>query len=1142
MRRSHREDSGFTLIEVLLAVVIGTIVSGAAAVIMITALRGQAASSERLNTSRWASTLDVWFASDAQSATSDDPATNTGCSGGPSGSQVLAFHSSDAASNRVVEYRATDNGDGTWKLLRLTCTGAGVIDTVTVADGISTPLPPGQWATSNVVNGYRQIRLNVTVTDGEDSLALSVLGTPREPSTVAVSNTGPCTLVSPGLSFTSSDPASSVVVSRSPDGALAETVTFSFVTSGRCANPVLDVDGLLDQPVIGSPHPMGGDGVAWTATINASSTDRWPDQYCLFVFCVDVEYTATARIQDIDTNDYLTVGSVNFFTILPPCRVGTPLSYTKSGPGADVLVNGIGQLQEAVNFNVITTGECDAPRIAFTRSNGTTVGSAITMTRVGTHTSAGPNTWIAAAPPTSQWPSTGSPYTANATAVDSNAGNTVQLGSATITTAQAACSQRTPLTYTKSPASPPQVAVRASGSAAGQILAPTTITYSLSTDGSCNPPTIRVTDNPPLETLVAGGTISMTESPVGSGNWTATASSTSNAGLRLVPGSGPFRSEATTTDSVSGANVPLGSVTFDSIGVDPCSVSPQSPVVMTKDLPPVNVVQVREDGNAATQGNLRENVRFDLNTVGACSGTVTLRVYSSSQLRSSQLLSTAALGSSAPWSAAFAAGTDPGWGDGGSTRYVSITGLTDSATGSAVAVPTFTFTTNGSTPCAATLTKTPSGSVDVRNDGSDAGDLREQVDFVYTRTGDCQSSLPTLAFNAGSPVAMTSIGGGNWRLRYTATENPGWGVNTTVSVTASASIDAITLSSITPTLPSFTTVGSTPCTATLTMTKGLPALTAVQLLSSNGSLRESVAFRVDTAGSCSFSTPTLSITGAPTTYPLSGSPLQRSFAIGFDPNWGSIPGSHTASVTGITDSAVAVAVSITPVSFTTVSECTVSFTRTSPTGNVNVLATGELRTNVVFAYSRAGNCTAAAPQITVNGSPATVTGTGPWTVTFASGTNPGWGTAGTITATATGATDPVSAASVTPPPLSFTVVTSVPCTATLSMTSSNAPNNVVDVVNPPGNFFTRGQLNENVSFTYTKAGSCSTGSTQIVVDGDSYSGTAPSPGSWTRSFSSGFNPGWGSTVGAAITVTGSATTDTVTGLPVTPASIGFTLS
>lgn len=157
--RAH--DEGFTLVEVLLALTITVILTGVAGTALAVSLKVAGQSDERVLGSRAAQISSLYFASDAQSATSVLLTAPPTCSLPPGGAYVVGFA---LTSGQVVYF--TQDAAAERSLVRRRCTSSGPPnDSVVARSLLTTAAPIVTCSPAACASSSRRIDVQVTARD-----------------------------------------------------------------------------------------------------------------------------------------------------------------------------------------------------------------------------------------------------------------------------------------------------------------------------------------------------------------------------------------------------------------------------------------------------------------------------------------------------------------------------------------------------------------------------------------------------------------------------------------------------------------------------------------------------------------------------------------------------------------------------------------------------------------------------------------------------------------------------------------------------------------------------------------------------------------------------------------------------------------
>lgn len=141
-RTSEEREGGFTLVELLMAVAVSSILIVAVSTAFIAILRGTASAHDRLVASNGSHSFSTYFTADVESANPDfatiDASATMGCATEPPGSTTKLLHLKWSERTTSTDLRAfsvsyrilgsdTDSvpGDDRWKLVRYACSSSG---------------------------------------------------------------------------------------------------------------------------------------------------------------------------------------------------------------------------------------------------------------------------------------------------------------------------------------------------------------------------------------------------------------------------------------------------------------------------------------------------------------------------------------------------------------------------------------------------------------------------------------------------------------------------------------------------------------------------------------------------------------------------------------------------------------------------------------------------------------------------------------------------------------------------------------------------------------------------------------------------------------------------------------------------------
>jgi prepilin-type N-terminal cleavage/methylation domain-containing protein len=188
-KRVRASDAGFTLVELVIAVAILGLVMSAAVAAMLTALKSNKETSQRLGRATDLQYAATWFAEDVASA--NTVTTNATAVCGTSATALLNLTSIDIdttisgvpasppptpeAITRSISYVLTTETttDGTFAVLeRRACGTSGAPKVDRIAKRLSTSVPP-------VVDTSAAPKVTLTLTSGDDGQSFTLYGTRR---------------------------------------------------------------------------------------------------------------------------------------------------------------------------------------------------------------------------------------------------------------------------------------------------------------------------------------------------------------------------------------------------------------------------------------------------------------------------------------------------------------------------------------------------------------------------------------------------------------------------------------------------------------------------------------------------------------------------------------------------------------------------------------------------------------------------------------------------------------------------------------------------------------------------------------------------------------------------------------------------
>jgi prepilin-type N-terminal cleavage/methylation domain-containing protein len=272
--RRRQGDAGFTLVEMLVAVAVLGIVSGALAAALMLVVKTQSSATDRYRDSHSAQLLTTYLPADVQSVAPNNQADTTfsagwQCAGAAPGSNLLRLAAGDSAGTTTyISYRYQQVG-AEYQVVRYTCRLGTAPTSIVAAHTIAAP--PAGWApgqdpkvvttavagaqitmTAKEVSGY-----TFTVTGARVNTAATV------PSpTTAVNPTIP-----PSMACTASAPSFSPNPSTRIGTNLSAPITVTVGMSGVCSSS-LSISYIPSGTTVVT-QALTASGSTWTGTIPA---------------------------------------------------------------------------------------------------------------------------------------------------------------------------------------------------------------------------------------------------------------------------------------------------------------------------------------------------------------------------------------------------------------------------------------------------------------------------------------------------------------------------------------------------------------------------------------------------------------------------------------------------------------------------------------------------------------------------------------------------------------------------------------------------------------------------------------------------------------------------------------------------------
>jgi prepilin-type N-terminal cleavage/methylation domain-containing protein len=360
MSDRHSRDDGFTLVELLIAVVVLGLIMSALAGAMVVLLRTQDSAASSLRSSEGTQGLTTWFPSDAQSTPPGayDTASGTvsGCGTDP-GTSIVRFQWQETVGTTttyVAAYRMAQAGSE-WQVVRVSCTidsGGTVGSTKTLV------------AAHNLLNGTafvltpngRLLTLQLTSAKGDVySVTGSRLNTPTSLCHATLTT-------SPGTF------AATLTAAKTLPPSPAFSVTASSLT-GTCATPLRlhFQTGVPPDPVVSMV--MTQSSASWVGTIPSSLT-----------------WTGGTKAIEVDDANGAVLGSVSLALTDPAALACSATSVTAS-PTQQSLSGS--NLTQPVTVTAVLNGACQMPPMLVLAPNS---GSTVSVTM--TNPSSDAQTWL----------------------------------------------------------------------------------------------------------------------------------------------------------------------------------------------------------------------------------------------------------------------------------------------------------------------------------------------------------------------------------------------------------------------------------------------------------------------------------------------------------------------------------------------------------------------------------------------------------------------------------------------------------------------------------------------------------------------------------------------------------------------------
>lgn len=345
---SPRRDDGFTLPEMLIAVVLTALIGSVIAIAITTSLRTAPSVTERADSAVAVQGLTTWLPPDVDSAVpgqlETDHSKASGCSGSDPGVNLLHLSWDETFNgttrNYVADYRFTTDADG-GQIVRVGCSGSpslGAPSMLKMSAKLSTTLPTVTSFDSNGDGLNDQVTFTIETLSGEVVYIDAASKNPDE------------TLPPDNTSYPTTTAANQTPVAANIDVATNPSSPVTFVL------PASDPDGdTLTVTLTGLP-------AGWTASIVGLQVTLTPDAA---MSTVEIDYSvedpggadADATIKIVVSAAATTTStSTTTTTTVPPCVVSNVI--IEDSP-VRLSANGSGKLKKDVVVTaVVQSGYC----------------------------------------------------------------------------------------------------------------------------------------------------------------------------------------------------------------------------------------------------------------------------------------------------------------------------------------------------------------------------------------------------------------------------------------------------------------------------------------------------------------------------------------------------------------------------------------------------------------------------------------------------------------------------------------------------------------------------------------------------------------------------------------------------------------